>query len=205
MVVERIGIYGGSFNPIHFGHIHLAIDMLEKRSLDKILFCPAGLNPLKKDSKELVTPEHRLAMLKLAIIDILQFSILENELQRPGPSYTIDTVKELLANAKHQDPKPHYFLIVGGDTLDEFHLWHKVHELVASIEILVGIRLNEWDEPSANSDPVINEALKAGLTQTRIFEVSSTEIRDRITNGKYCGHLVPSKVLDYIYRNRLYL
>lgn len=202
-MVEKIGIFGGSFDPIHFGHIHLAVDMMEKRDLDKILFCPAAVNPLKMDSQKIVAPQHRLEMLQLAIMDIPQFSIIENELKRPGPSYTIDTVNELLA----ENPlatKPHYFLIVGDDAIKKFHLWHKTHELISKVEILVGTRKVGNLDALINSDPVINEALKKGVTQTRIFEVSSTEIRERIAAGKYCGHLVPPKVLDYIYRNRLY-
>ncbi len=212
-MVKRIGVYGGSFNPIHFGHIHLAIDMLEKRSLDKILFCPAELNPHKMEFKESVlSSEHRLAMLKLAIMDIPQFSILESELKRPSPSYTIDTINELLANdeqeanVSHNDlkQKNHYFLIVGDDTIENFHHWHKAHELIEKVEVLVGVRSEKCLDDMTNPDPLINESLKVGRTLTRIFEVSSTEIRDRIAAEKYCGHLVPAKVLDYIYRNRLY-
>ncbi len=197
---EKIGIYGGSFNPIHFGHIHLAIDMLEKRNLDKILFCPAALNPYKIDSKDLVPSEHRLAMLKLAIEDIPQFAILENELNRPSPSYTIDTVNEVLAIDKTNQ----YYLIVGDDTVERFHLWHKAHELISKVDVLVGIRSLISSDSRANLDPLTDKALKKGFTQTRIFEVSSTEIRERIAQKKYCGHLIPPKVLDYIYRNRLY-
>ncbi|MBA3603594.1 MAG: nicotinate (nicotinamide) nucleotide adenylyltransferase [Parachlamydiaceae bacterium] len=211
-MVEKIGIYGGSFNPIHFGHIHLAIDMLEMRNLEKILFCPAALNPHKMESKELVASEHRLAMLKLAIMDIPQFSILESELKRPSPSYTIDTINELLANDEpfvnesHDDQKQknHYFLIVGDDTVENFHHWHKAHELIEKVEVLVGVRSEKCFDAMTNLDPLIDEALKVGRTLTRIFEVSSTEIRNRIAAEKYCGHLVPAKVLDYIYRNRLY-
>ncbi len=199
---ERIGIYGGSFNPIHFGHIHLAIEMLEKRALDKIYFCPAALNPHKIESKNMIAPAHRLTMLKLALEEIPQFSVIENELQRPAPSFTIDTVEELLLT----DPQPHYFFIAGNDVVATFDHWHRAHEIVALVDVLIGTRLVDFENfhTRMNLDPVIDEALKAGITPTRVFEVSSTEIRERIARKKYCGHLVPSKVLDYIYRNRLY-
>lgn len=203
-MIEKVGILGGSFNPIHFGHIHLAIDMLEKRALDHILFCPAALNPHKTESKEMASGEHRLAMLQLAIAEIPQFSVLKNELLRPAPSYTIDTLNELLATAKQESPQRRYFLIVGDDAVANFHLWRRADEIIASVEILVGVRSDLSGNTYFNPDPVINKALRAGVTPTRIFEVSSTEIRARIASGKYCGHLVPAKVLDYIYQNRLY-
>jgi nicotinate-nucleotide adenylyltransferase len=204
-VIEKIGILGGSFNPIHLGHIHLAIDMLEKRGLDKILFCPAALNPHKMASKGLIASKDRLEMLKLAIQDIPQFAILENELLRPSPSYTIDTINELLASTNdNQESKPQYFFIIGDDAVEKFHLWHQAHDLIKKVTVLVGVRSIKNLDVKTNPDPLIEEALKKGFTQTRVFEVSSTEIRERIGSKKYCGHLVPSKVLDYIYGNSLY-
>ena len=201
---EKIGLFGGSFNPIHLGHIHLAIDVLEKRGLDKILFCPAALNPHKMESKELIASEHRLEMLKLAIQDIPQFAVLENELLRPTPSYTIDTINELIASANADQATPHYFLIIGDDAVEKFHLWHQVHDLIKKVTVLVGVRSIKYLDGMTTTDPLVEKALKKGFTQTRIFEVSSTEIRDRIASKKYCSHLVPPKVLDYIYRNSLY-
>ena len=193
---QKIGILGGSFNPIHFGHIQLAIEMLEKHRLDRILFCPAAESPFKANSTELVASDHRLAMVKLAIADIPQFAVIENELRRPTPSYTIDTIEELQVEC----PGAQFFLIIGDDAATSFHRWYRAHEIVSHVQLLVGARQGQL----VNVDPKIAEALKKGMTETKIFEVSSTEIRERLKERKYCGHLVPSKVLDYIYQNGLY-
>jgi nicotinate-nucleotide adenylyltransferase len=200
MTEERIGIFGGSFNPIHFGHLSLAIEMLEKHHLTKVYFCPAALSPFKQDEPS-IEPHHRLAMVKLAIEEIPQFSILENELLRPPPSYMIDTLEELQVLDKKKKIKPSYFLILGGDAIPDLHRWHRIDEILALASLLIGMRPNII---AFNKDPLIQEAVKKGLTPARILEISSTELRVRIGEKKYCNHLLPTKVLDYIYSNRLY-
>lgn len=200
---ERIGLYGGTFNPIHCGHINLAVEMLEKHSLDKIYFSPAALSPFKKDC-EPIASHHRLAMLKLAIEDISEFSIIENELQRPPPSFTIDTIEELLAadNNKPADEQPQYFLILGEDALDGLHKWHRVEDIIAKVQLLIGARSCKEYLKCENLE--LQKAIENGMTITRLFDISSSEIRQRIQQKRICNHLLPRKVLDYIYRNRLY-
>lgn len=197
---ERIGLYGGSFNPVHFGHLNLAIEMLEKHKLTKVYFCPAALNPFKSDQPSLAAP-HRLSMLKLALEDIPEFSILENELFRPAPSYTIQTIEELLASHSGLD-KTNLFLIVGADALPKFHLWHQAEQIIKNATVLSGGR--SGFDASINGSPELQAALKAGWTQTKIIDISSSEIRMRISKKKYCRHLLPTKVLDYIYAHGLY-
>jgi nicotinate-nucleotide adenylyltransferase len=198
--MKRIGLYGGTFNPCHLGHLNLAVEMLEKHHLTQILFCPAAVNPHKLGSNP-ISSEHRLTMLKLAIEGIPQFSILENELKRGPPSYTIDTIVEL-DHEKSNDTQ--YFLIIGEDAIPNFHLWHRVHEIVAKIPLLIGMRL--YDDPIGKEvhDPLLLRALEKGKTKTRVMDISSTEIRERLLQKKTCRHLVHAKVLDYIYANGLY-
>lgn len=199
--MEHIGIYGGSFNPIHFGHLNLAIEMMEKHHLTKVYFCPAALSPFKQDEPP-IDSHHRLAMVKLAIEGIPQVSLLENELLRPSPSYMIDTLEELLVLDKEKNIKPRYFLILGEDAIPDFHRWHRIHDILALVTLLIGMRGN----PSSlvSQDPLIQKAVMKGLTPTRILEISSSELRVRIGQKKYCSHLLPTKVLDYIYSNHLY-
>jgi nicotinate-nucleotide adenylyltransferase len=177
---SKVALFGGTFDPVHFGHINLAIEMLEKQGLDKVMFCPASQNPLKHST---ITPsEHRLEMLRLAILDIPQFEILNWELERPAPSYTIDTLEQL---AKEY-PKP--FLILGEDSMDTFHEWKDWQKIEQLAKIVVGPRCGD-----------------AATKAMRIIEVSSTELRNRLQKGLYCGHLMPKIVLDYIYTHQLYL
>lgn len=197
----NIAIYGGSFNPIHFGHLNLAIEMMEKHHLDKVYFCPAALSPFKQDEPP-IDGHHRLAMLKLAIEGIPQFSLLENELLRPAPSYMIDTLEELLASDKEKNIKPRYFLILGEDAIPGLHRWHRIHDLLSLVTLLIGMRGDA--NSNVNEDPLVQKAVIKGLTPTRILEISSTELRARIGQKKYCNHLLPTKVLDYIYTNHLY-
>lgn len=198
---EPIGIYGGTFNPVHFGHLNLAFEMLEKRSLSKIYFCPAALSPFKREV-ESIAFEHRLEMLKYAIEEIPQFLIIENELLRPPPSFTIDTIEELIAEDLRKEQHPEYFLIIGEDALAGFPSWHRAGDIIKKVKLLIGTRSCE-KSPCCDSYEMQN-AIEKGMTQTRIFDISSSEIRERIQQKKYCGHLLPRKVLDYIYRNRLY-
>lgn len=196
---DRIGIFGGSFNPVHFGHLNLAIEMLEKRELSKIYFCPTNISPFKQNTKP-ISAYHRLKMLELAVEAIPEFFILENELFRPGPSYTIDTIEELLKSEANLNA--HYYLILGEDSLSGFHQWHRAKDIIRLTTLLVGVR--SGSRPSACDDSEIQEAILAGLTPTKTIDISSSEIRERIRLEKHCFHLLPSKVLDYIYANRLY-
>lgn len=176
---SKVALFGGTFDPIHFGHINLAIEMLEKYSLNKIFFCPAHQNPLKSTT---ITPDiHRLEMLRLAIADIPQFKIIEWELERQGPSYTIDTLERFVKE------HPHPYLILGQDSMQSFQSWkdwNKIEQLATVVEGSRGVN--------------------AENSGTRIIEVSSTELRDRIAKGLYCGHLMPKNVLDYIHTHQLY-
>ena len=192
-----IGFFGGTFDPIHFGHLNLALQMIEKHRLTQILFCPAYISPHKQAKPPTVSKHHRKVMVTLAIEPIPEFHLLDWELEKEGPSYTIDTIRELKKRNPHQQIR----LILGQDALKEFFAWKEVEELVHLAPPLVGSR--QGTIPS-DLPPSIQEAVRAGMTQTPEMDISSTAIRERLGSGKYCGHLVPSKVLDYIHQNQLY-
>lgn len=195
---QRIGLYGGTFDPIHFGHLNLAIQLMEKKQLDQVWWCPAHRSPHKLDT-ECCGPEHRLAMLRSVVEDIPGFHVIEEELQRGGCSYTIDTVNRL-----NVPDSTELYLILGDDVLKSFHRWHRVDELLKKVSLLIGYRQGA----SALSDQEIPEpiklALKAALTPIAPMEISATEVRRRLAKGLYCGHLVPEKVLGYIEEHELY-
>lgn len=195
---RKIGLYGGTFDPIHFGHVNLAIEMIEKGKVDAVYLCPAQTSPFKKEGAA-VSGEHRLKMIERAIAGIPGISLIQNELNRPAPSYTIDTLKELIASA--QEPTQ-FSLILGEDALDNLERWHKIHEIVRLVPLLIGSRAGAIY--TGHTDPLLSEAIELGWVPTRILEISATEIRDRLSKGLYCGHLLHKEVLDYIKEYRLY-
>jgi nicotinate (nicotinamide) nucleotide adenylyltransferase len=184
-----VGIIGGTFDPIHFGHIHLAVMMMETHNLDEVWFIPSLQNPFKKEP---TTPfEHRFKMVELAIVGIPSFKALPIEAERPPPSYTIDTVKEL----KKRHPNKSFHLLLGDDHLDSLSQWKDVKELFEIAPPLVATR-------SAVPKEII-PLIKNGITKIPLLEISSTMIRERLKKGLYCKHLVRETVLDYIQQNRL--
>jgi len=206
--MKKIGIYGGSFDPIHLGHLNLAVEIMETHQLDQVWFCPTAINPLKNQSQ--VSSQHRLNMLRLAIEKEPRFKISELEINRTGLSYTIDTLNEL--NALHNTENEHTFsLILGEDAAHSFHQWKQPEEIVKLVPIFIGARQESEGKPgskhtfeSFQGNTAVKDALNRGLTKTRIMEISSQEIRKRLFNKKYCYHLVPAKVMDYIITNHLY-
>src|ERR1700733_7274475 len=199
---KRIGLFGGTFNPIHFGHINVALELKEKNELTEVWFIPSLLSPLRLQDPPL-SAQHRLKMLELALADIPEFQICDSELKCPLPSYTVYTVKEILT----MHPTQFFFLLLGEDSLNRFQEWKEPFEIVRQIPLLIGSRphsnfLNIL--PTLGLSEEITSAICKGLVITRQMEISATEIRERLKKTLYCGHLVPWKVLDYIYENQLY-
>lgn len=201
----RIGIYGGTFDPIHFGHLNLAIQMREIHGLSEIWFCPVQISPHKLDTLPPTPIAHRMNMLKLAIDHVPHFQVTDVEAKRPGPSFTVETLQELF-EIESRKAKPHQFcLVMGDDAIPGFFRWHQPEKIVKMVPILIGRRLPEpihWDK--LHGDKKIGESLMKGLTETRLVDISATEIRERLKQGLYCGHLLPEKVVDYILKNDLY-
>jgi nicotinate-nucleotide adenylyltransferase len=191
--MRTIGFFGGSFDPIHYGHISLALQLMESQALDEVLFCPAFCSPSKTASPPIAPPEHRLAMLRLGLEGVPRVRITTIELDRGGPSFTIDTLRIL----KTESSKLR--LLLSEEAASRFDLWKEAAELIRLAPPLIGAR--------HGASPIrgpLGDALKRGFTPTKLMEISSTEIRDRLKKGLYCGHLVPAKTLDYIHSNRLY-
>lgn len=194
--MKKIGFYGGTFDPIHFGHISMAIQLAESEKLDEVWVCPAFCSPFKKDQKPIASPKHRLEMVRLAVGNIPGFKVISSEIDLKKISYTIDTIRSL--------PKAEYRLLLSEETAAGFRKWKEADELARLAPPLIGCRstpdLFRHQEDPWRSDPV----LKKGIILTKVLEISSTEIRERIKNKLYCGHLVPAKALDYIESHQLY-
>lgn len=197
--MQNIGLFGGTFNPIHFGHLIIANEVLQNLKLDKIIFIPTGLPPHK--NTEVLQGIHRYEMVKLAIEDNPYFEVSDIEIKRLNYSYTYDTLTEL--QNKYYVNK--FCFIIGYDAFLEIDSWKNVREVfkmarfivvnrnVESREILrlIGEKCNKFD----------GEAIYLRVPN---IEISSTEIRKRIKEGKSIKYMVPDKVIDYIQKNNLY-
>jgi len=203
---QQIGLLGGTFDPIHYGHITLAIELMEAHSLDEVWLCPAHQNPHKKDA--VITPaDHRFKMVQLAVEPIPGFHAIDIEVRRKGPSYTIDTLEVLINEEKKlpSSPRRRFSLMLGDDAVVALPQWHRFQDIVALVPLLVGQRKGLCDTSFLRGYPEVYKAVLDGLTPTSFMEISATDLRERIRHGRYCGHLVPGKVLDYITEHRIYL
>ncbi len=191
---KRVGLFGGSFDPIHFGHLNLALSILEIKKLDQILFCPAHTSPLKSGEPPRASKEDRLKMVEAAIEGIEQFSLLDYELNRPPPSYTIDTVRFL------QNSESELHLILGQDSLAHLSKWKEIDQLLRMAPPFIGSRAGELPVLPPAFSPII----EAGLVTIPLMQISSTDIRARLRQGLFCGHLLPAQVLKFINQKKLY-
>lgn len=195
--MKKIGIFGGTFDPIHFGHLNLALSILEKHKLEEIWWIPVKINPLKL--KHPTADFHRLAMLKLALEHLPFFKILELELRHNDTSYTIETIKILRA----QFPSYRFYLLLGDDALLHFMNWKSPLEIIQLAPPLIGSRKYEKC-PDLSLPHELQKIFQRGWTRIPLLEISSTELRKRVKNNLYCEHLAPAKTLDYIREYQLY-
>ena len=200
----KIALYGGSFNPIHHGHLIIARAIAEQRGLDKIVFLPSKVPPHKQD-RVLLDAEYRAEMVKLAISDEPAFSMSDFDLTRAGPTYTIDTVlhfRDRVGNGGELG------WIVGADSLNELGLWHRVDELVDACRIITAGRPGwtdiDWTPLAARLTPEQVARVRDGVLNTPLIDISSTDIRRRIRDGRSIHYLVPEAVRAYIEEHDLY-
>jgi nicotinate-nucleotide adenylyltransferase len=189
--VERVGILGGTFDPVHLGHLILASSALEELVLDRVIFIPARTSPHKMDSPPTASGTQRLEMIRLAIDGESRFSVDERELRGAGssPSYTIDTVRSLMADY----PGVRFLYLIGADNVGNLSTWHEVEELRNLIDFAVFERARDGECGSEDFEMV-----------HRRIDISSTEIRERLAKGLPVRYFLPSTVHDYIMTRRLY-
>lgn len=197
--MDRIGILGGTFNPIHIGHLILAENAYEQYGLDKVWIMPSGMPPHKSDL-DVVSAEVRSAMVKLSIAGNRHLKYSGFELERSGYIYTVETLKLL----KDKYPDTEFNFIIGEDSLDTFDKWRMPEEIVKLTKILVAIRSNEQNITEKVNK--FNDVFKcdAGILNTPFIDISSGNIRKRIATGKSIKYMVTADVERYIYNNGLY-
>lgn len=198
--MKKYGIFGGSFNPIHYGHLMICEYIKEEMGLDKVIFIPTGNPPHKEIG---VSAEDRYEMVRLAISPNPDFEISDIETTRVKLSYTVDTIRELKEIYKEEKL---YFLI-GLDSLFQLKTWKKIGDLSQEIEFVVALRPGYIDKEEINGEIDFlreNFGTRINLIKTPLYEISSTDLRDRIHEGKSLRYLIPKKVLDYIEESGFY-
>ena len=198
---RRIGILGGTFDPIHYGHIALGKKVASTLKLKRILFMPAG-NPWMKSDKSVSSAHHRLKMLELGIAGIKEFSFSDMEIKRSGPTYTYETILDL---TKDKLETKTIYLILGWDAIKEFHRWKNSDRLLKLVRI-VAVARPGYEEFSTqyqeNKDiRVFDEAV---VIDKSISGITSTDIRERIKLKQSINNLVPKDVEEYILEHGLY-
>lgn len=187
----KIGILGGTFNPIHIGHLILAEEAREKLGLDKVIFVPAYLPP-HKDNSDIATAGVRFTMIKLAIKGNRYFFVSDIEIKRDGKSYTIDTLKEF----KKKYPRDELYFISGSDLLKYLDEWKDLSEIIRMVKFIVATR------PGYPLEKIPSYISTVAI---RAVDISAFEVRRCIRENKSFRYLVPEPVFNYINKKRLYL
>ena len=200
---ERMIVFGGSFNPVHLGHLIMAEDAREQFQADRVLFVPAA-QPPHKPAAALAAPEHRIEMLRLAVQDHAAFSVSDLEIRRGGVSYSVDTVEHL----RRERPDRALLFLVGGDTLPEIHLWRDVYRLLDLCEVITLVRPGYPPDRLRADGLGLREPwasrLARGVATGHQVDIASSEIRQRIATGRSIRYLVPPAVERYIRVHHLY-
>jgi len=201
----RLGIFGGTFDPVHFGHLALAEECLAVAGLDEVWLVPAA-SPPHKGEKKLSRFDQRKEMLELAIAGNEKFKVEPMEADRPGPSFTSDTLEEI----QKRKPNDELFLIIGGDSALEFSTWKDPAKIASLATIIVRIR------PGVNmpteQEFILQLGKELGVLPKVIFvagppylDVSSSLLKERVSNNKSVRYLLPRAVEVYIQQKKLYL
>jgi nicotinate-nucleotide adenylyltransferase len=198
--MRKIGIMGGTFNPIHFGHLILAENAYEQAGLDQILFMPSNNPPHKNNIT--ITDEHRTNMVKLAIKDNPHFALSTVEMKREGMTFTKDTLIELT----EKNPELDYYFIVGADSFLEIQTWKDPQIIFDLCTILVAGRGNLQEEELNNQYEYLkhNFGAQALFLEMPLIEISSKHIRKKATLNQSIRYYVPENVMNYIADNNLY-
>ena len=217
MVKKTIGILGGTFDPVHYGHLRLAEEMLELASLEQIIFMPTGMPP-HRDAPQ-VSAQHRGAMVQLSIADQPAFVLDNREVKRSTKCYTVDTLRELRAELGESQP---LCLLMGGDAFLQLDTWHEWEQLFGLAHIVVGYRpgftlkervhttlpeLRRQYQQRLCEVAKLSQYPAGGIVELAIpkLEISATLIRNRVAEKRSIRYLLPNAVADYIHQHHLYV
>jgi nicotinate-nucleotide adenylyltransferase len=193
----RIGVLGGTFDPPHIGHLQLAKAAIEQLELDEVLFIPANRNPMKSQKSE-TSAKHRMAMVERLVADEEGMAFTDMEITRGGPSYSVDTLNEL-----HMVTPADYWFIMGADALKTFSSWKSPHRLLKLCRLAVALR-----PPLTVADVMLKlpeeTRSKVDVISMPGIEIASSDLRNRMLQGKPVTQWLTPKVLQYIHTHKLY-
>jgi nicotinate-nucleotide adenylyltransferase len=196
----RLGLLGGSFDPPHIGHLILAEEARDQLQLDKVLFAPAGQQPLKS-GQAVTAVEDRVRMTELAIAGNLHFELSRGDVDRPGPHYTIDLVKLIAAQLP---PQSELFFLMGFDSFADLPKWHEPAQLIRTAQLVALTRPDvpiDWERLESQL-PGVRERVK--LLDMPELEIASRDLRERARTGRSIRYMVPEAVIAYIEAQHLY-
>lgn len=200
----RLGIFGGSFDPVHFGHLLLAEYCREQAQLDEVWFVPAAVPP-HKQGREMTADKHRVEMLRLAIGGHEQFILRTDEIDRGGVNYTYETLERI----HEEHPDDELFFLMGGDSLQDLPRWRKPERIC---QLAIPVVVARHGSPPVNFDalrelvsPERLHQIRGHLVDMPLIELSSTDIRARVQRGHSIRFQTPAAVLKYIETQRLYV
>lgn len=200
---RRLGLVGGTFDPIHYAHLAVAEEVRVALDLTEMVFIPAG-QPPHKLGQVYTQPSHRLAMVQLAIASNPHFTLSRVEIDRQGPSYLVDTLRIL---HDQWGPDTQLFFVIGWDNMQEFHRWHKSADILAQLTNLVAVRRPSYEEHIGYNEL---ETRLPGIMQRLVvvsvpqLAISSTDLRRRVAEGRPIKYQTPEAVEDYIMEHGLY-
>ncbi len=199
---KKVGIMGGTFDPIHYGHLILAQNALETYGLDEIMFVPSG-TPWLKDSTKVLSRNKRVSMTGIAIEDNPKFALSTIEIDREGNSYSYETVEEL----KKEQPETDFYFILGADSLLEIEKWKHPDRLMAECTLLAAVRDDCDEEGLQKQISYLKEKYNADICilPAKRVDISSTDIRNLIAEGKSVRYMLPDQVIKFIQKNHLYI
>ena len=196
----KTGLFGGAFNPIHLGHLQLAGAFAESLSLDRIIFIPTAIPP-HKTARYLAPAQDRLKMLSLVTAENPRYEVTDMEFRREGKSYSYDTICEL----KECYPEDTFYLLIGSDQFFYFPKWYKAEEILRLVTVCTAAR-EDGEYQRLLAFRAQYDYMKDTVVENfNVFPVSSSEIRDRVKNGRSLCGLVPTAVENYIKENKLYV
>ncbi|WP_165010070.1 nicotinate-nucleotide adenylyltransferase [Neisseria yangbaofengii] len=201
--MKNIGLFGGTFDPIHNGHLHIAKAFADQIGLDTVIFLPAG-DPYHKPQNTQTPAKHRFIMTELAIADEPRFAVSDCDMVREGATYTFDTVQIF----RQQFPAAKLWWLLGSDSLMKLHTWKKWQTLVQQVNIAVAMRESDsLSQTPRDLHAWLGEALQNGsvrILQVPLYNISSTQIRAALENKTLSDGLIPSSVAHYIRQQGLY-
>lgn len=197
----RIGIYGGTFDPVHLGHLVLAETCREQCQLDRIIFIPAGVPP-HKQGRELTAGHIRADLLEFAVAGYGEFSVDRSEIKRSGPSFTVETLRAL----RQAHPDDELFFLMGADSLAEFHLWREPREIATLAGLIV---VNRGTQPPSSRESLLPLLGRDAVDRIQFvtmpgIDISASDLRRRARDGHSLRYLVPRAVERYIIEHQVY-